>query len=87
MLAREARLTPPQCDQLRGKHVPVSLTVAPAHHWNIADEALDHITALIDMTAKKMAKDAHKIAGYQGRKTILASDFRLVKDLLADGDF
>lgn len=69
---------------LRGKRVPASLTVAPAHQWNIAEEALDHITALIDITAKELAKGAHKIADADRRKTILPSDVRMVKLLRAE---
>jgi len=67
--------------QLRGKHVPASLTVAPAHQWNISDEALDHITALIDLTAKNLAKGAHKQADYDRRKTISSYDIRMVREL------
>jgi histone H3/H4 len=69
---------------LRGKRVPASLTVAPAHHWSISEEALDHITALIDITAKDLAKASHKIADADRRKTILASDVRLAKSLKAE---
>jgi histone H3/H4 len=66
---------------LRGKHVPASLTVAPAHQWNVADEALDHIMALIDLTAKNLAKGAHRIADADRRKTILPEDVRMVTAL------
>lgn len=55
--------------------------MAPAHHWNISDEALDHIIALVDLTAKKMAKGAHTVAEFDGRKTIMSSDVRLARSL------
>jgi histone H3/H4 len=67
--------------QLRGKHVPASLTVAPAHQWNISDESLDHITALIDLTAKMLAKGAHTVADNDRRVTVVPNDIRLVKTL------
>jgi|WetSurMetagenome_2_1015567.scaffolds.fasta_scaffold00112_10 histone H3/H4 len=67
--------------QLRGKHVPANLTVAPAHQWNLGDEALDHITALIQLSAKNLGKGAHVVADNDNRVTIFPSDVWLVTTL------
>lgn len=61
--------------------MPSNLTVAPANQWNIGDEAIDHITALIQLSANNLAKGAHVIADAEERKIIYSSDVRLVKAL------
>lgn len=48
----------------------------------VSDEAADELGEILDEYGKRISKEAMKLAGHAGRKTIRAEDVALAKELI-----